>query len=77
MKIAGVILIIAGVLALAYQGISWTEKETVVDIGPLEAQAEQRKTIPLPPIIGGAMLAGGIVLVIAAGRRGGSRRHAA
>lgn len=70
MVIVGVILIIIGIVALVYGGISYTTKEKVVDVGPLEASVEDEKTIPLPPILGGIALVGGIVLVIAGSRRG-------
>jgi hypothetical protein len=67
-KLIGIILIVLGVLALAYGGISYTRKEKVLDIGPIEATAEKRETIPLPPILGGLALAGGIALLIAGSR---------
>jgi len=62
--ILGVVLIALGVLALAYQGISYTKREKILDIGPLQATAEREKTIPLPPLVGGLSLAGSIALVI-------------
>jgi hypothetical protein len=62
--IVGIVLIVVGVLALAYQGITYTTHEKVIDIGPLKAEVEKQKTIPLPPILGALALAGGIVLVI-------------
>ena len=65
MRIAGIILIVLGVIALAYGGISYTREEEILDIGPVEATAETRETIPLPPILGGLALAGGVVLLIA------------
>jgi uncharacterized membrane protein len=65
----GVILIVLGIVALAYQGITYTTREKVLDIGPLEATAEKQKTIPLPPIVGGLALVGGIVLVATAARK--------
>jgi uncharacterized membrane protein len=65
----GVVLIVLGVVALAYQGITYTTREKVLDIGPLEATAEKQKTIPLPPIVGGLALVGGIVLVAAAAKK--------
>jgi uncharacterized membrane protein len=65
----GVILIILGIVALAYQGITYTTREKVLDIGPLEATAEKQKTIPLPPIVGGLALIGGIVLVATAAKK--------
>ena len=67
--IVGIILIVLGVVALGYEGISYTTREKVVDIGPLQASVEKKKTIPLSPAVGGAALLGGIVLVIAAARR--------
>jgi hypothetical protein len=67
--IAGIVLIVAGVLALAYQGIRYTTRETVVDLGPIHATAEREKTIPLPPIIGIAAVAGGVALLIAGSRK--------
>lgn len=62
--VIGIALIILGIVALAYRGITYTQREKIVDIGPLQATAEREKTIPLPPILGGLSLVGGIVLVI-------------
>lgn len=67
--IVGVVLIVLGVVALAYQGITYTTNEKVVDLGPLKVEAQREKTIPLPPVLGGLALVGGIVLVIAGARR--------
>jgi len=64
LKIVGLILIVLGLVALAYGGISYTRREKVVDIGPIEATAERRHTVPLPPVLGGLALAGGVVLLI-------------
>jgi uncharacterized membrane protein len=61
-------LIILGVLALAYQGISYTTHKKILDVGPIQATKEQHNTIPLPPIVGGLALIGGIVLVVAGGK---------
>jgi uncharacterized membrane protein len=60
----GLVLIVLGIVALAYQGITYTTREKVIDIGPLEATAETEKTIPLSPLLGGLALVGGIVLVV-------------
>lgn len=65
----GVALIIVGVLALAYQGITYTTREKVIDLGPLKASVDKEKTIPLPPILGALALAGGVVLVIVGARK--------
>ena len=67
--VIGVILIILGIAALAYQGITYTTKDKVVDLGPLKVEAQREKTIPLPPIVGVAALIGGIVLVAVSARR--------
>jgi uncharacterized membrane protein YidH (DUF202 family) len=66
--VIGIVLIIIGILSLAYQGISYTTHKKVVDIGSLQATKKEHKTIPLPPIVGLAALAGGVV-VLAADRR--------
>lgn len=63
-KVVGIVLIVLGIVALAYGGISYTRREKVLDIGPIEATAEKRHTIPLPPVLGGVALAGGVVLLI-------------
>jgi hypothetical protein len=60
----GVVLIVLGLAALVYQGISYTTRETVIDIGPIEATAERQRTIPLPPVFGIVAVAGGIALLV-------------
>ena len=67
--VIAVILIAIGVVSLAYQGITYTTREKVLEIGPIKATAEKEKTLPLPPILGGLSLAGGVVLLVAATRR--------
>ena len=67
--IVGIILIIIGVVALALGGISYTKREKVIDAGPLQVSADKQKTIPLPPVLGGICLVGGIVLVIVGNRQ--------
>lgn len=62
--LVGVILIVLGGLALAYQGITYTTKDTVVDIGPLEVEKENTNTIPVPPILGAVALVAGLAIVI-------------
>ena len=61
----GIALIVLGIVAFAYQGITYTTRENVVDLGPIQASVDTKKTIPLPPILGGLVLASGIVLVMA------------
>ena len=60
----GIILIVVGIVAFAYQGITYTTREKVVDIGPIQMTAEKTKTLPLPPIVGAIALVGGIVLLV-------------
>jgi uncharacterized membrane protein len=62
--IIGIALIALGVVAFAYQGITYTSREKIIDIGPIQATHETKKTIPLSPILGGISLVGGIVLVV-------------
>jgi hypothetical protein len=69
MKIVGVVLIVLGIVALVYGGIGYTTREKVLDIGPIEATRETRKTVPLPPLLGGLALAGGVVLLIVGSKR--------
>ena len=66
---SGVALIVLGVVALVYEGITYTTREKVLDIGPLKAEVKHKKTIPLSPVVGVAAVAGGIVLLLVAGRR--------
>ena len=67
--LAGIALIVMGLAALAYQGITYTTRETVVDLGPIHATAEREKTFPLPPVLGITAVAGGVALVIAGARK--------
>jgi hypothetical protein len=69
MAIIGVVLIVLGIVALVYQGINYTSRETVVDIGPLHATADRQKTLPLSPIVGIVAVAGGVALVVAGMRK--------
>jgi hypothetical protein len=68
LTVVGIVLIVLGVVALAYQGISYTTRERVVDIGPLKIDADRQKTIPLPPVLGGVAVAAGVVLLIVGAR---------
>ncbi|HET6961805.1 MAG TPA: DUF3185 domain-containing protein [Terriglobia bacterium] len=66
--LVGILLIILGVVGLAYPRINYTTREKVVDLGPIEATKETKKSIPLPPVLGGLSLAGGVILLVAAGK---------
>jgi hypothetical protein len=62
--VVALVLIVIGVVSLAYQGITYTTSEKVVDLGPLKVETQREKTIPLPPIVGIAALAVGVVLLL-------------
>jgi hypothetical protein len=64
-SIAGIVLVVVGLFALAYQGITYTKRERVVDVGPIHATKDTKETIPLPPVLGGIALVAGIVLLVA------------
>jgi len=66
--VIGILLIVLGVIALAYQGITYTTRKKIVDIGPIQATKDTTKTIPLSPVLGGVALAGGVVLLLAGAR---------
>lgn len=68
MKLIGIVLIVVGVIALAVGGINYTTRKKVLDIGPLQATTETRKTLPLPPLVGIASLVAGVALVLAGSR---------
>lgn len=70
MKPIGLVLIVLGLLALVYQGITYTSRETVIDIGPIEATAEKTNSLPLPPIVGIVAVVAGVALVVAGKKRG-------
>lgn len=67
--ITGIALILLGVVALSYQGITHTSEEKIIYMGPLQATAMTEKTIPLPPVLGVLALVGGIVLVVVGARK--------
>ena len=69
LAIAGVLLVVLGLAALAYQGVSYTSRETIIDIGPVRATADRERTLPLPPVVGILAVAGGVVLLVASARK--------
>jgi drug/metabolite transporter (DMT)-like permease len=70
MKVLGIILLVIGVLALAYQGFTYTTQKKVLDVGPIQATKAEHHTVPIPPILGALALIGGLVVLIS-DRRGG------
>ena len=69
--IAGIVLIVLGLAGLVYGGITYTSRETVIDIGPIQATADRERTFPLPPVAGIVAVVGGIALLV-----GGVRKRA-
>jgi hypothetical protein len=69
MRIAGIILIIIGVIGLAYGGITYTRSKETVSVGPFSATVKQKETFPISPVVGGLALVAGIGLLLAGGRR--------
>ena len=67
--LVGIALIVLGIVAFAYQGITYTSREKVIDIGPIHATADTQKTIPLSPLLGGLAFVGGIVLVVVGAKK--------
>jgi hypothetical protein len=65
----GIVLIVIGAVVLVYQGITYTTREKVLEVGPVEVRKETQKTLPLPPLLGGVALAGGIILVLVGARK--------
>jgi len=68
--IIAIILIALGIVAFAYQGVTYTSREKVVDLGPIQLTAEKTKTLPLPPIVGAIAFVGGIVLLVMGRKKG-------
>jgi uncharacterized membrane protein len=66
----GILLIILGGLALAYQGFTYTHQEKVLDLGPIHATAEKQERVSIPPILGGLALVAGIALLVIGGKKG-------
>jgi uncharacterized membrane protein HdeD (DUF308 family) len=62
--ILGIALVVIGLVALAYQGLTYTTQKKVIDIGPIQATKEEHNTIPLPSILGALALVGGIVVIV-------------
>jgi hypothetical protein len=71
LTLVGIVLVVLGLAALVYQGITYTTRETVIDIGPITATAERERTFPLPPILGVVVVAGGVALIMAGARKRG------
>ena len=62
-RVAGLVLVIVGVVALALGGVFWTDRDTVVDAGPLQVTTEDREGVSIPPVVGIAAVVGGLILL--------------
>lgn len=69
MKVVAVLLIVLGLVALAYGGITMTTRDKVVDLGPVEVTQEEKHRLPLPPVVGGIAVAAGIIMLVAGARK--------
>jgi hypothetical protein len=67
MKILGGVLVVVGLVALLYGGISWTHRDKVLDAGPIQVTTEKKERLPISPIAGGVILVAGIVLLLKRG----------
>lgn len=68
-SLAGILLVVLGALALAYQGFNYTHREKVLDMGPIHATRDTQEHISLPPILGGLALIGGVALLVVGARQ--------
>jgi uncharacterized membrane protein len=69
LSLVGIVLVVLGALALAYQGITYTRREKILDVGPIHATKDTQERIPLPPVLGGLALIGGVALLVAGARQ--------
>jgi hypothetical protein len=67
--LAGTVLVVLGALALAYHGFNYTHRDRVLDVGPMHVTTETQDRFPVPPILGGVSLVGGIVLLVVGGKK--------
>lgn len=68
-RIVGLVLVVLGIVVLVWGGVFWTDRDTVIDAGPLKVTTEEREGLPLPPVVGGIAIIGGIVLLVLPARR--------
>lgn len=65
MRLFGIVLVIAGILAIVYGGFNYTKQRTVIDVGPIEAKVDEKKSVPISPLVGGGILIAGLAIVLA------------
>jgi len=64
LSIAGILLLVVGILTLAYQGVTYTKREKIAEIGSLKVTSDTQKTIYFPPILGGLSIVAGVALLV-------------
>ncbi len=69
MKGLAIVLIVVGAVMLVWTGFSYTKKEKVVDVGPVEINADKEEQVNWPPYVGGIILAGGVILLLTSKKR--------
>ena len=69
MKLVGIVLIALGVIGLAYGGLTWTTREKVIDLGPLEVTQDKTRALPIPQVASGICLIAGVALLVVGGRK--------
>ena len=68
-RLIGLVLVVVGIVALVWGGVFWTDRDTVLDAGPLEVSTEEQEGLALPPVVGIIALVGGIVLLVVPSRK--------
>lgn len=71
MAVVGIVLIVGGLAALAYQSVTYRSRETILDIGSIHATVDRDRTVPLPPVLGIVAVVGGVACLVAGTRRKG------
>jgi uncharacterized membrane protein YidH (DUF202 family) len=69
MKALGIVLVVLGVLGLVSGGLSWTRNKTVIDAGPIEVTAQERESLPIPPVAGGLLVIAGVAILLKGGKK--------
>jgi len=69
MRVAGIVLVILGALALGYQGFTYVTHDKVIDAGPVDVSVQKEKRVWIPPVVGGITVIGGLILLVTAGKR--------
>jgi hypothetical protein len=68
MRILGIVLVVLGLVGVLWGGLSWTRQKPVVDVGPVEINAETRESLPIPPIAGAVLLIAGVAVIVGSKR---------